>query len=318
MKLSIIVVCGPTATGKTGFAIHLANRFNGEIIGADSMQVFRHLDIGTAKPDQQELSQAPHHMVSVVDPWEDFDAARYAAMADAAIKDVVSRNKIPIIAGGTGLYIKALLHGLFRGRPADPAIVSYFESIARDRGNEFLHRLLEKRDPVAAARLHPNDRFRIIRALEVLETTGDSITRLQTGHGFASSRYRCLKLGLYMDRQTLYQRIEKRVDLMIQQGLLDEVRGLIDRGITCDLKAMKSIGYRHMCEFLQNRVSWEESLVLLKRDTRRYAKRQFTWFNSDPEIEWIEPNQTETASLLVQRFFQNSTPGINQCLNEPR
>ncbi|MCP4115153.1 MAG: tRNA (adenosine(37)-N6)-dimethylallyltransferase MiaA [Desulfobacteraceae bacterium] len=301
MKKKIIVICGPTGIGKTGFAIHLARKFDTEIVGGDSVQIYRHMEIGSAKPDAGERAMARHHLVDIVDPDEDFDAARFAGMADRVIEDLHKQGKTAIVAGGTGFYLKALLHGLFRGRAADPEVVARLEAEAADGAD--LHGRLQGQDPESAARIHPNDLFRVVRALEVVETTGRPISSFQQDHGFEDERYLSLKFGLYMDREKLYQRIEKRVDIMLEQGLIDEVRGLLDKGYSPDLKAMQTIGYRHACDYLSGKVSYEETVRLLKRDTRRYAKRQFTWFRRQKDMVWLEPGETERAENLVTEFL---------------
>jgi len=301
MRKKIIVICGPTGIGKTGFAIQLAKKFDTEIVGGDSVQIYRHMEIGSAKPDARERAMARHHMVDIVDPDEDFDAARFAGMADRVIDDLHKQGKTAIVAGGTGFYLKALLHGLFRGRAADPEVVARLEAEAAEGVD--LHGRLQGADPESAARIHPNDLFRVVRALEVVETTGRPISSFQQDHGFEAERYRTLKFGLYMDREKLYQRIEKRVDIMLEQGLVDEVRGLLEKGYSPDLKAMQSIGYRHACDYLSGKVSYEETVRLLKRDTRRYAKRQFTWFRREKDMVWLEPGEIERATTLVTEFL---------------
>ena len=304
MKKKIIVICGPTGVGKTGFAIWLADKFNGEIVGADSMQIYRDMDIGTAKPDAVERAMAVHHMVDIVNPDEGFDAARFVEMADRAIEKIIRKNKIPIVTGGTGLYIKALIHGLFRqGRAVDKKIINMLEVELNNKGHFYLHKKLEKIDPDSAERIHPNDSFRIIRALEVFESTGRTMTSFHREHQFASERYADLKFGLYMDRAELYRRIEKRVEAMMDQGLINEVKSLIAMGYSCGLKSMQSLGYRHICDFLNHGVSLEETVRLLKRDTRRYAKRQFTWFRKDEKIVWIKPDEREKAAKCIREFF---------------
>jgi len=306
MEKKIIVICGPTGVGKTGFAISLSSVFMGEIVGADSMQIYRYLDIGTAKPDQEERRQAPHHLIDFVDPAHDFDAVKYVAKADQAIEDIVQRGKLPFVAGGTGFYIKALLHGLFKGRTADEKIIAHLEAESARRGSGALHERLVTADPVAGARIHPNDRFRVIRALEVLESTGKPITHFHETHQFAPCRYKALKLGLTMDRELLYQRINQRVNLMMEMGLVDEVKKLRQKGYSCELKSMQSIGYRHVCAYLNGMTSYTEMITLLKRDSRRYAKRQFTWFRNDKEMIWVEPHDLEQASQLVAEFMEKT------------
>ena len=222
-KKKIILVCGPTGVGKTGFAINLATKVGAEIIGADSMQIYRYMDVGTAKPDAREQAMVRHHLVDVVDPDQDFDAARFARMADLAIADFHEKGRAAIVAGGTGFYFKALVHGLFRGTKADPCVVAALEQEAANGVD--LHARLLTVDPVAASKIHPNDLFRVIRALEVAVSQDTTISSLQDAHGFKGERYRALKFGLYMDREKLYQRIEKRVDMMLDQGLIHEVEG---------------------------------------------------------------------------------------------
>ncbi len=299
----IITICGPTGIGKTGFAIALAKRFNGEIIGADSMQIYKFLDIGTAKPDADELAQAVHHLVDFLDPKEEFDAGKFAKMADAAIEDITSRGKLPIVAGGTGLYIRALIHGLFRANPICEETLTHLNREWEEKGSEVLHDRLKVCDPEAAARIHPNDGFRIVRALEVFQTTGVPISSRQQNHDFGDERYRSLTLGLEMDRDRLYDRINRRVDIMLDQGLLNEVNTLVEKGYSLNLKSMQSIGYRHMGMFMQGEVDWEEAVRLLKRDTRRYAKRQFTWFRKEPGLIWVSPKDIDHAARLVKDFL---------------
>jgi len=299
----IIIICGPTGIGKTSFAIKAAKRFNGEIIGADSMQIYKHLDIGTAKPDTEELKSATHHLVDFLDPKKDFDAGMYVKEADKAIKDIIARGKLPIIAGGTGLYIRALLHGLFRTTPADEKILEQLTKELAKKGSLHLYQKLEQCDPDAAKKIHSNDSFRVIRALEVYQTTGRKISDRQKNHNFDDVRYENLKIGLHMDRKMLYERINKRVDIMLNQGLLKEVTTLVENGVTFDLKPMQSIGYKHMAMFLKGEVDWDEMVRLLKRDTRRYAKRQFTWFSRDKDINWLVPAQFDQAEILIKEFL---------------
>lgn len=299
----IIIICGPTGIGKTSFSISLACAFNGEIVGADSMQIYRHLNIGTAKPSAEEIAAAPHHMIDFLDPAKDFDAGRFVTMADAAIADIISRHKLPIIAGGTGLYIRALLHGLFRSRPVCEKTMEQLTRELEEKGVKHLHERLQNCDPNAARKIHKNDTFRVLRALEVFMTTGQKISEYQSDHRFKQNRYTCLKLGLTMDRAQLYDRINRRVDIMIDSGLLNEVKDLIKKGYSLDSKAMQSIGYKQMGLFIKGEVDFKEAVRLLKRDTRRYAKRQFTWFNQDSEIHWLEPGQVHRAKKLIKDFL---------------
>jgi tRNA dimethylallyltransferase len=303
----IIVVCGPTGIGKTSFAIRLAKQFDAEIVGADSMQIYKYMDIGTAKPSSEELSQVPHHLVDFLEPDKDFDAGRYVSLADQAIKEISARGKNIIVAGGTGFYIKALLHGLFRTSGVCRDTIEALTRELEEKGCKYLHERLVLCDPAAARKIHPNDSFRVIRALEVFETTGKKISDHQDFHNFSTKRYEFLKIGLYMDRQELYSRINKRVEMMLDQGLLKEVATLIEKGFPLTLKSMQSIGYRHMGMFIENRVDWQEAVRLLKRDTRRYAKRQFTWFRRDDQIHWLLPSQIPVAQELIKNFLDNDT-----------
>jgi tRNA dimethylallyltransferase len=300
----IITICGPTGIGKTGFAIAIAQHFNGEIIGADSMQIYKYMDIGTAKPDPNELKMASHHLVDFLDPKVEYDAGLYAAQAGKVIDSLCEKGRLPIVAGGTGLYIRALLHGLFRSRSVCEKTLSELTRLQVERGALFLHEQLKVCDPVAAKKIHPNDRFRVIRALEFFQTTGQPISDKQMAHDFKESKYQSLTIGLRMDRKQLYARINQRVDIMIRQGLLNEVNSLIERGYSLDLKPMQSIGYRHMGMFLKQEVDFDEAVRLLKRDTRRYAKRQFTWFNREKDLIWLEPSQTDTAIELIENFLK--------------
>ena len=302
-KIKIVVVYGPTGIGKTTLAIHLAEAVSGEVVGADSMQVFRRMDIGTAKPTPEEQARVRHHLVNVADPDEDYDAVRYVTDAEAAITDITGRGRVPLVAGGTGFYIKALLHGLFPSPPVDPAVRDALRRRLDAEGPGSLHHDLASVDPDAAQRLHPNDAYRIVRALEVFQSTGRTMSSYQQAHGFRQSAYRALKIGLHMDREALYNRIDRRVEMMLDAGLEAEVRQLLAAGLGPELKTMQSIGYRHMVEFIAGRTSRDEMTATLKRDTRRYAKRQLTWFRADDDTHWIAPSDTESATQLVRAFL---------------
>jgi len=304
VKPKIIVICGPTALGKTSIAIDLAGTFSSEIINADSMQIYRYMDIGTAKPTPDEQSCAAHHMIDLVDPDEHFDARQFAEMAREKIMKLYARGVTPLVVGGTGLYIKALVHGLFKAGQPDTHMRNRLKEQARIYGSDFLHKRLSRHDPDTAERIHPNDTYRIIRALEVHELTGKTIAAFQREHGFKDNRFRVLKIGLHINREVLYDRINHRADAMIDSGFLDEVQGLLDMGYQDDLKSMQSIGYRHLIDFIKGRCSWNETMRTLKRDTRRYAKRQLTWFKADPEIVWREPGQLREILQLIRKFLQ--------------
>lgn len=305
-KPKIVVICGPTASGKTAASIDLAKAFGGEIVGADSVQIYKYMDIGTAKPTPNERSEVAHHMIDIVAPDEPFDVKQYVTMAREKIADLHNRGTIPFVVGGTGFYIKALLHGLFRVVPTDSNVRLRLTREAEIHGTEILYQRLTRLDPATAERIHPNDRYRIVRSLEVYELTGEKISELHKEHGFKDTRFNVLKIGLDVDRELLYDRINQRVQSMIEAGLVAEVQGLIAKGYTTDLKSMQAIGYRHMMEYLEGRCSWEEALRTLKRDTRRYAKRQLTWFKADSEIVWMAPRQIEDIRRSARKFLQDT------------
>ncbi|MEW6657460.1 MAG: tRNA (adenosine(37)-N6)-dimethylallyltransferase MiaA [Thermodesulfobacteriota bacterium] len=299
-KVAILV--GPTAVGKTGAALDLAWELGAEIVNADSLQLYRELDIGTAKPTAAERALVPHHLLDVVSPPEPYDAARYSQEGRAVLAALQGRGVMPLVVGGTGLYIKALLSGLFLEGGPDPRLRRQLRQELTDRGLSHLYERLRRLDPASAWRLHPHDTYRILRALEVMEATGQPLSALQEAHQFRDSPYRVLKLGLTRPREELNRRIEARVEAMLAQGWLEEVEGLLSR-YPPDLKPFQALGYRHLIAFLQGRWSWEEALELLKRDTRRYAKRQLTWFKADSEVHWYAPEQEKEMLATLQTFF---------------
>jgi tRNA dimethylallyltransferase len=300
---SIVIIAGPTGVGKTSTAIALAEPLGGEIIGADAMQVYRHMDIGTAKPTAEECARVQHHLVDVIDPHESFSAAQYKKLADLAIQDLHKRHVRGFVVGGTGLYIKALTGGLFEEKEVDESIRKRLRTEAETAGLDALYDRLQRVDAAAAVKIHPNDNYRIIRALEVFESTGRPISEHHQAHGFLDTPYRALKIGLSMDRKILYDRIDRRVEGMLASGLVEEVRGLLARGLNPELKSMQSIGYRHVTAFLLGKMPWDAMIDMFKRDTRRYAKRQLTWFRSDTEIEWFEPSDRKAMRKKVEDFF---------------
>lgn len=301
----LIVIAGPTGVGKTAAAVRLAAPLGGEIISADAVQVYQEMDVGTAKPNREEQRKVRHHLIDVVRPDEAFDAARFTSQARGVIQRLHARNVPIFLVGGSGLYIKVLTEGLF-----DAGAGSRNRGI-RDRlktekdvlGPRALYERLCRVDPETGSRLHPNDVFRVIRALEVYESTGQPISTHHSHHGFSDRPYPLLKYGLYMDRQRLYERINRRVDKMLEMGLLGEVQALLDRGYHRNLNSMSSIGYRHMVSYLQGESGWEEAVETLKRDTRRYAKRQLTWFRADDEMEWVYPENIEEIEPKIRSFL---------------
>lgn len=300
----ILVLVGPTAVGKTSLALQLAPELNAEIVSADSMQIYRGMDIGTSKPTAEERQRVVHHLIDVVDPDESFHAVQFQEEADRAIEDIQARGKTAMIVGGTGLYIKVLLHGLFE----DPSVdkfekweekLNHYKSLGENP-----HRTLESLDPAAAHRIHPNDHVRARRALEVFLRTGKSITDLQKEHGFKQDRYEALTIGLTMDRERLFERINTRVDEMVRAGLVEEVRTLMARGYSADLPSMRSLGYRHVTKVIAGEMENSEAVRLFKRDTRRYAKRQYTWFNNQEQVGWLTaPFRTEKIFETIRGFL---------------
>jgi tRNA dimethylallyltransferase len=299
----VVVICGPTAVGKTALGIQLADAVGGEIISADSMQVYRGMDIGTAKPTPEERAAVRHHLIDILDPDGSFDAAQFARLGRQVVQELHRRRKAPVIVGGTGLYIKALLAGLFRSDRGAPGVRQRLRAEADAKGAAALHARLAACDPDTARRIHPNDTARIVRALEVFEATGRPLSQLQREHRFGDTPFTALKIGLSIEREGLYQRIDRRVETMVAAGLEAEVRSLLAQGYGPELKSMQSIGYSHMAAFIGGSVDWEECLRTLKRDTRRFAKRQLTWFRADPQIAWFAPDQSDEAIALARGFL---------------
>ena len=310
-KQKIVIILGPTASGKTDLAVRLAERFDGEIVNADSMQVYRGMDIGTAKPSKELRLRVPHHLIDIADPDQDFSASDFRRKAAKAIADIAGRGKRVFIVGGTGLYIKALLQGLVDSPSGAGEIRLELEEEARRHGNEALLRELASVDPVTAERLHPNDLVRIIRALEVYRMTGNPISQQRSSHGFSEDYYCALKLGLTAERRELYERIDRRVERMMGDGLVDEVQALLEHSFSPHLKALRSIGYRQICAYLAGEYSLDEGVRLIQRDTRRYAKRQLTWFKNDNEINWVEysDNFASIYNYVIEFFAKGEDHG---------
>lgn len=294
----VVIIVGPTASGKTELAVRLAESIDGEIVNADSMQVYKGMDIGTAKPPPELKGRVPHHLLDIVAPSVNFTAADFAAASQAAIADIHRRGRQAIVVGGTGLYIRALLFGLAPSPAGSEAIRRDLEAVAEQYGPEELLRRLAVVDPVTAARLHPNDRVRIIRALEVFQQTGIPISRYQQEHGFAAAQYHYLKIGIDLERGELYRRIDERVERMFADGLVAEVTRLLEQGCLPDDKPMRSIGYQETVELLAGRIDLAEAKRLIARNTRWYAKRQLTWFRREQEIKWVEYPKS-FASILA-------------------
>jgi tRNA dimethylallyltransferase len=293
----IVIILGPTGVGKSKLAIELAEEFKGEIINADSMQIYRHMDIGTAKPIGDEQRRVRHHLIDLVTPDQPFHAALYRTLGRKTIDQLKQQEKPIFVVGGTGLYIKVLTHGIFTSPKIDPDIRGRLRQEAKESGGDFLYQRLKEVDPKTASILHPHDLFRTIRALEVYHSSGVPISFLREQHRFGERPYFTLKVGLEMGRKELYHRIERRVDRMIEKGLLQEVRGLMEMGYGSELKPMQSLGYKQIVQFISKKIGWDEAIRQIKRRTRHYAKRQWTWFKADPEVCWREVS-TDRQSIL--------------------
>ena len=284
--LALLCILGPTAVGKTELALRIATRIGGEIISVDSRQIYCRMDIGTAKPTPEQLRTVPHHMINCVMPDELFSAADYQNGADEAIHQIRQRGNVPMLVGGSGMYFRAVVDGLFDGPEADPALRHRLRQEADELGIQHLYSRLEAIDPEAAEKIHHNDLIRIIRALDVYEKSGKRISELRRQWESGKPRYELAAFGLLRPRHELYERIEERVDRMMAGGLLDEVRSL--SGYSRDLYPMNCLGYKELLSFLDGQCDLDEAVQLIKQNTRRYAKRQLTWFRKDSRLEWID------------------------------
>lgn len=305
-KLPLVIINSSTATGKSDLAVNLALECGGEIISADSMQVYRYLDIGTAKPTIEERRGIKHHLIDVVAPDEEFNAALFAESARKIISELVGKGTPVFVVGGTGLYIRALLRGIIDTPDVDENIRNHYRRLRDIHGKRYLYDLLLQRDTAAAAQINPNDSVRVIRALEVLEQTGESITVKQKKHSFKDSPYRTYKIGIQIERKELKQRIETRTDKMISAGLLDEVKNVLAMGYNENLKPLQSLGYKQVIGFLNTKYDWQSCVDLIKRDTWQYARRQMTWFSADKEINWFGPDLLDEIRNNVNNFWEDS------------
>ena len=303
LKQKVIIITGPTASGKTSIAVEMAREFDGEIINADSMQVYRYMDIGTAKPAIGERRGIAHHLIDVANPDDEFNAARYRELAIPAIREITDRNKKCFIVGGTGLYIKTLLGGLMECPPSDPDVRGDLINECNEKGAHFLHERLRLLDPESARLIHPNDRTRVIRALEIISLADRPRSSIMMEHRFSERPFLTLKICLNPARDSLYERINNRSTHMVESGLVDETRGLLERGYNMMLRSMKSLGYRHAVSFLMKECGIDDMIADLKQDTRRYAKRQLTWFRADPEMVWVDPEDAGLIKLKIKEFI---------------
>jgi len=299
----LVIVLGPTAAGKSAMAIRLAQEFRGEIINCDSMQVYKGFDIGTDKINRDQKKDIPHHLLDIADPSSQFTAAEFVRHALKAIESIRKKQKLPIIAGGTGLYLKALLQGLFPEGKKDPAIRERLEQQAREKGLEFLRKSLLRVDPVYAKKIGERDKIRIIRALEVFHAT-----KIPISEHFANTRslvadYFILKIGLTLERSALYKKIEDRVDRMFAMGIVEEVKGLLEKGVNPDSPPFRALGYRQVLKILRGDISYEEAIDGTKKETRHYAKRQMTWFRKMPGIQWFSPDDFPSIATYVKSYL---------------
>ena len=286
-KQRILVITGPTAVGKTEYAIHAATRFDGEIVSCDSMQLYKYMNIGSAKPTAEERKRAVHHLVDYIDPRDDFSVVKYQTLARQTIHDIASRGKLPIISGGTGLYLNSILYEMdFGNAPKDTGLRKKLEKKAADEGAKSLHDMLRDIDPEAASYIHPNNKKKLIRALERL-SEGEGKLRTFDEVSTPYDAYDPLMLCLTRDRSELYERINKRVDKLIEAGLIDEVANLMDMGLISDNISMKGIGYKEIIEYLQGNISADDAITKIKKNTRHYAKRQLTWFRRYDKMSWM-------------------------------
>ncbi|MGI6028398.1 MAG: tRNA (adenosine(37)-N6)-dimethylallyltransferase MiaA [Candidatus Heteroscillospira sp.] len=290
MSGKIAVITGPTATGKTALGVILAQCLDGEVVSADSMQLYRRMDIGTAKPTLEEMQGVPHHMIDIAEPQENYSVGRYVSEASACVDDILARGKLPIVVGGTGLYIDSLISGLdFAAAPGDGELRERLSAEYDELGGEMFREKLAKFDPERAQKLHPGDKKRLVRAMEVYTLTGRTITEHDEESRTRPPRYEAAKIALnFRDRQDLYGRIDRRVDVMMELGLEREVRALLESGVPGDGTAMQAIGYKELVRAISGEISTAEAVALIKQESRRYAKRQLTWLRRDSGIFWIE------------------------------
>jgi tRNA dimethylallyltransferase len=302
-KEKLVVIVGPTAVGKTELSLELAEQFDGEIISGDSMQVYRGMDIGTAKATPEERARVPHHLIDIIDPDEEYSVALFQEAATRLITEINARGKLPFIVGGTGLYIESVTHRFqFAQAEQDPELRSRLQRLAETEGVEALHRRLAAIDPLTAERLHPNDVKRVIRALEIYELTGTKMSDFQ--HRAQQSPYDLLMIGLTMDRQVLYERINQRVDKMLEAGLVEEVRRLLDQGYGSALTSMQGLGYKELIPYLYGEITLEKAVNDIKQRTRHFAKRQLSWFRRMSEVQWFDLTDPAERPKIVQTIKQ--------------
>ncbi|MGB3552519.1 MAG: tRNA (adenosine(37)-N6)-dimethylallyltransferase MiaA [Candidatus Binatus sp.] len=303
-RIPVGFIVGPTAAGKSALAMEVAERSNCEIINAASRQFYRGMDLGTAKPPAEDRRRVPHHLIDVRSPDESLDVAEFAQMARAAIEEIAARGRNPLVVGGSGLYLRVIRGGIFRGPAASSEIRGRLTKIAAERGNAHLHRQLREIDPEAANRIGVNDLYRIVRAIEVFELTGEKISAHQRRHRFADNDYDTLTVGVEVERKKLYQAIDRRFDAMIAAGLAGEVRALIEAGYSPEKPPLSTIGYKQIASHLRGEIALSDAIALAKQESRRLAKRQITWFRREPEIVWLDRERgAQDAFALFEKLF---------------
>ena len=307
MKKPLIVLTGPTAVGKTSLSIALARAVEGEIISADSMQVYKHMDIGSAKIKKEEMEGIPHYLIDVLEPDEEFHVVRFQEMAQEAMKEIYSKGKIPILTGGTGFYIQAVVKDIDFSQDTEKSSVrERLENLAQEKGGEYLHELLAQRDPESAEKIHPNNIKRVIRALEYYELTGEKISLHNEREGEKVSPYNTAYFVLNDHRERLYEKIDRRGDQMLDEGLVEEVRRLAQMGYTRDMVSMQGLGYKEILAYLEGEYSLEEAVYVLKRDTRHFAKRQLTWFRREKDVIWVnKPDFDYDDKKILEYILEN-------------
>ncbi|MGK9367606.1 tRNA (adenosine(37)-N6)-dimethylallyltransferase MiaA [Melioribacter sp. Ez-97] len=298
MAGKVILIVGPTCSGKTKLSLKLAEVLNTEIISADSRQIYKYLNIGTAKPSEEELKSIKHHFIDYLEPDSDYNVSRYEKESLQIISNLIRESKTPIVAGGSGLYIKAIVDGIFDTADTDEEYRAYLKEMKENFGNEYLYEMLEKIDPLSARAMLPQNWKRVMRALEVYHLTGKSIVELQKEY-VRKIDFDFLQFGLLWDRKALYENIEKRVDVMMELGLINEVENILSMGYNEELNSLNTVGYKEIINYLKGKLKLEEAIDLIKRNTRRYAKRQMTWFRKDERIEWLKVEKNEDINGYI-------------------
>lgn len=303
MRNDILIIAGPTAVGKTNISIKLAKALNGEIISTDSMQIYKHMDIGSAKITKEEMDGVPHYLIDFVDPHDEFSVSEFKQLATEKIKDIHSRGKLPMLVGGTGLYVDSIICDMnFTESEKNEEYREYLNSLADEKGNQYLHEMLKDIDLESYNNIHYNNRKRVIRALEVYKLTNKPFSSFKAKNNIYKTSYNIYYYVLDMDRQKLYERINQRVDIMLKAGLIDEVKKLQELGLTDDMQSMKGIGYKEILYYLQGKISLEDAIEMIKQGSRNYAKRQLTWFRKDPRAIFIDKDEYSSEEEIITKI----------------